>query len=218
MSKDMLGATTLEALRRSKNGLLRDLGQKLAGSNKDEYLRILKRSLRKESPWIKAEDFPIWRSLSLGRSNQLSKRMPQRFRIGENEPGTLATANLLEAIRTTSYDDSTQVDLVRVSFRQLGLDHLSSYDDFLLRVPQCGLELCPQGLALALRKNYNDQPVGEWIYVAMKPIAYKPQYGLKELPYIFVVANMEGDLLLTAHYADASNNEMVLVKPRRATS
>jgi hypothetical protein len=61
------------------------------------------------------------------------------------------------------------------------------------RGAELGLELCPSDLGPHLRLQYTDQPMGETMYVAMKPIT-----TLDGEPRIFVVAHNTGGLSLDA--------------------
>jgi hypothetical protein len=210
MSKDMLGEKTLEALRRSRSGLLRDLAQKLASPNKDEYLRILKRAMRKESPWVSADDFPVWRTITM-------KPLPPslyRYELGGHCSHEMERVmpQLVKEVKSRWSPGRTELDLVRVSCRQLGIVRRgwnSDEEDFFVRALQCGLYPCPEGAALALRDSYDDQPMGEWLWMGMHSLAAE---GRK---YVFVVANMAGDLLLTADNPTSTSSDIILVKPRK---
>jgi len=61
------------------------------------------------------------------------------------------------------------------------------------RANQLGLKLCPPDLAPHLRLQYNDQPRGERLYVAMKPITASDGE-----PRIFVLASTSDGLGLDA--------------------
>jgi hypothetical protein len=84
------------------------------------------------------------------------------------------------------------VGLVVLSVDELGAQaRAMSLADVYARARQIGLDLCPAEVAPRLRLDYRDQPRGEFLHIAMEPIA---TYGgaLTTL----VVANVDGDLLL----------------------
>lgn len=59
------------------------------------------------------------------------------------------------------------------------------------RVRQLGLQLCPAVLGPEIRLQYTDQPLGERLFIAMKPIASEDGE-----PRIFVVAHEANGLAL----------------------
>ena len=65
----------------------------------------------------------------------------------------------------------TDVELVRVSAADLGVETESSLADVYKRARQVGLQLCPAEVGPQLRLDYRDQPRGEALTIAMEPIA-----------------------------------------------
>jgi hypothetical protein len=64
------------------------------------------------------------------------------------------------------------LDLVVVSVAELGFaEDGTSIDAIYARARSLGLELCPPDLGLALRLNYINQPRGEFLHIAMRPVA-----------------------------------------------
>jgi hypothetical protein len=63
-----------------------------------------------------------------------------------------------------------EVRLTIVSVRELGLTEEASWDEILAKGKELGLETCPPETALHLRIDYTEQPIREWVYVAMEPI------------------------------------------------
>ena len=64
------------------------------------------------------------------------------------------------------------VDLVVVSMAELGFDlDGASLRDIYARANTFGLELCPPEVGPILRLNYLDQPLGEFLHIAMRPVA-----------------------------------------------
>ena len=66
----------------------------------------------------------------------------------------------------------TELDLVVVSVADLGFgDQGAPLRDIYARALASGLELCPAEVGPVLRLNYLDQPPGEFLHVAMRPVA-----------------------------------------------
>ena len=64
-----------------------------------------------------------------------------------------------------------ELDLVVLSVFDLGFDDRASLHDIYARAVAQGFELCPAEAGPALRLNYLDQPVGEFLHIAMRPVA-----------------------------------------------
>ncbi len=87
----------------------------------------------------------------------------------------------------------TELDLVVLTAADLGLDREDgvSLDDIYARAELLGFALCPAEVGPQLRLQYLDQRVGEFLHVAMRPLA---RYGGD--PISFTVANGGAGLLL----------------------
>ena len=86
----------------------------------------------------------------------------------------------------------TEVDLVVVSPAELGLTaELVSLRDIYDRAEKLGLRLAPAEVGPALRLQYLDQPIGEFLHIGMKPIV-----TWQGDPAIFVVVNGGAGLIL----------------------
>jgi hypothetical protein len=66
--------------------------------------------------------------------------------------------------------EKTVVELAIVSAAELGVQSESSLTDFYNRARQLGLMLCPAEVALQLRLDYRNQPLGETLIIAMEPV------------------------------------------------
>ena len=64
-----------------------------------------------------------------------------------------------------------EVDLVAASVAELGFGNGTSYKDIRARALELELDLCPAEVGPQLRLQYNDQPLGDWLRIAMQPIA-----------------------------------------------
>jgi hypothetical protein len=63
------------------------------------------------------------------------------------------------------------MDLAVLSVNQLSPGKQSSLAAIFARVRKLGYALCPPEVAVQLRLQYNDQPIGEFLDIAMEPIA-----------------------------------------------
>src|SRR5262249_3195267 len=108
------------------------------------------------------------------------------------------------------------VDLVLVSAAQLGLaGEQAAVADIHARARHLGLELCSAEIGPQLRLDYLDQPVGDFVRLAMEPIE---TYG--GVLVDFTVANGGASLLLLGGFAQAetvvnANVRFVFVRPTR---
>ena len=64
-----------------------------------------------------------------------------------------------------------ELDLVVLSVFQFGFSDRASLRDIYARVVAQGFELCPAEVGPALRLDYLDQPLGEFLHIAMRPVA-----------------------------------------------
>ena len=70
----------------------------------------------------------------------------------------------------TTAKKSEHADLVRLKVRDLNLDNPTTENIF-KKAQELGLELCPAEVGPQYRLQYIDQPMNEWLYIAMKQIA-----------------------------------------------
>jgi hypothetical protein len=142
-----------------------------------------------------AGDIPVWKTITLGTYrdvNALREHLDSRH-CGLDEtahgspgqaarvPGTMAplqcglgdsAAEIIGRPAFTLSKTRTDVNLVLVSVSELGFkDKGATMADIYARAQQLGLELCPAEVGPQLRLQYLDQPLGEFLHIAMKPIA-----------------------------------------------
>jgi hypothetical protein len=99
----------------------------------------------------------------------------------------------------TLASSQTGIDLVVVSAAALGIAGLSaSLRDIYSRAEKLGLSLAPAEVGPALRLQYFNQPIGEFLHVAMQPII-----TWEGEPVIFVVANGGAGLILIGQKSSA---------------
>ncbi len=67
--------------------------------------------------------------------------------------------------------ESKSYELVSFSVSQLGFPNGATLQEVYKKAEELGLELCPAEVGPQLRLQYKDQPEGEWLRIAMNPIA-----------------------------------------------
>ncbi len=160
MSEDMLGGITLASVA----GLINDLFSKLTGPDGHLWLSAFKRFLRKENPWPK---LPTWRTVKLG-THKSVEALTKAIETGGSQLSNWARdiSNKVTLAKAVS-----EVELVTVTVAELGFPKGATRKDIYDRAISLGLSLCPAEVGMQLRLRYEDQPKGEWLLVAMEPIA-----------------------------------------------
>ena len=92
-------------------------------------------------------------------------------------------------------DEDTEVDLVKVTVAELGFKNGARHNQIYERAKELGLGLCPPEVGPQLRLQYQDQPNGEWILVAMEPIVDSDGN-----PKLFVVGHDDSGLWLDSRW------------------
>ena len=141
-------------------GLLNDLNDKLGGENGDRWLEKLKQMLREAT-------FPTWRKLQIGLLWSVDSLhqllVDDGFKISEYAGQILNKAKLVKGV--------TELELVVITQVDLGFPEGTTFENMVLRAKEWGLERCPAEVGPYLRLVYKDQPKGEWLRIAMEPIA-----------------------------------------------
>ena len=141
-------------------------------------------------------DIAIWRTATLGTYKTIDALRDaldaERIHVGDSADEILGRpAFKLSKIRRDRH-------LVILAVSELGFEEEgASPVDIYARARQLGFELCPAELGPQLRLQYLNQPLGEFLHIAMAPIAL---YGGE--PADFTVANGGAGLILIAGYAD----------------
>ena len=111
--------------------------------------------------------FTPWRTLKLGthRSTEsLSKAHTDGgFRIGDR------AAQILK--KTALAETETEIELVLVTVAELGFEKATRRDAIYDRAKELGLDLVPAEAGPQLRRQYANQPMNEWMVMAMEPVA-----------------------------------------------
>jgi hypothetical protein len=110
---------------------------------------------------------PVWKTISLGTYDNVAalREAVRRY------TGWLAGRGLDGPDFAVS-KTRTDIDLVLLFVAELGFEGESApLAEIHARATQLGLEPCPAEVAPQLRLQYLDQPVGEFLHIAMKPLA-----------------------------------------------
>src|SRR5262245_39736121 len=115
-------------------------------------------------------DFPVWKRITLGTHKGVNGVRDaldaHNIRVGESADEILGRP----AFRFSK--TPSPLDLVVLSAFDLGLAKGShSLAEIYRRPRELGLELCPPEAAPQLRLEYLNQPIGEFLHVAMAPVA-----------------------------------------------
>jgi hypothetical protein len=118
-----------------------------------------------------ALETPIWKTITVGGSKGVNavrdalETAPCHMAIADDADEILGRP-AFPFIKTPR-----ELDLVVLSVFELGFDDQASLHDIYARAVALGFELCPAEVGPALRLNYLDQPPGDSLHVAMKPVA-----------------------------------------------
>ncbi len=111
-----------------------------------------------------AHTFQPWKKIGLGTHDKpsLLKALVAGYEINKWDRVTVATIPLDSRPR--------QVSLTRVTVRELGFPEGASRRKVYTRARQRGLMLCPAEVGPQLRLQHHDQPDGECLNIASKPV------------------------------------------------
>jgi len=117
----------------------------------------------------KPAHFQIWRTITLGAYEGVDAYRRALdlagIKIGE------AADEILGRPAFPYGGTKKDLKLVLLSAADLGVEAESSLADVYTRARQVGLELCPAEVGLQLRLDYRNQPPGEALHIAMRPVA-----------------------------------------------
>jgi hypothetical protein len=166
--KDMLGPVirVLVTVPKSWLGTILDLVNKLAGSETDEWFAELVRFLRKEPCWV-VRPFEIFKTIKLG-THKLVDDLRQSLKDNGNRISDWGNDILG---KTTLAESETEVTLHVATVKELTGKDCATNREINEAIRSKGYNLCPAEVGPQLRLQYPDQPKGEWLRVAMKPIA-----------------------------------------------
>ncbi len=152
---------------------IRDAAAKCPRSTPSATSQVAPPSVARQQPpaveRISATAIPVWKTIAIGTYKGVDAAM-------DAGPCPIALGDWAdEILGRPSFPFSrkpTELDLVVVSVADLGFgDQGAPLRDIYARALASGLELCPAEVGPVLRLNYLDQPPGEFLHVAMRPVA-----------------------------------------------
>jgi hypothetical protein len=161
-----------------------------------------------------ASGIPVWKTITLG-TYKSANALRDALKAARCGIGDLA-GGALDWPAFTVTKTETPVDLIVLSAAELVSEAKSvSLAEIYSRATQLGLELCHAEIAPRLRLQYQDQPAGELLHVAMEPIP------TDRGPVAFTLGNGGAGLFLIggdgrADRMVSSTARFVFVRPRPA--
>jgi hypothetical protein len=161
-----------------------------------------------------ASELPIWKTITVGQHrgvNAVRNALDEaRIAVGDSADEILGRPAFAFA------RERRQLDLVLLSVAALGFGQGGTLADIHARAVRLGFELCPEEVGPQLRLQYLNQPVGEFLHVAMQP---QRTYGGELID--FTLANSGAGLSLLGGSARpdlvvARNVVFVFVRPSPA--
>ena len=154
-------------------GIVDDL--KAAGGGDEEIAALGRKEVRGRVAGVlleatKKATFPAWRTLTVNPN----LRTADDFRRALTDKGFLISGwanDILDRANLTVPESVTELELVVLSNAKLGFPNGAIYGDTCRRILELGYDLCPPRAGPELRIQYSDQPLGEWLILAMEPVA-----------------------------------------------
>jgi hypothetical protein len=160
-----------------------------------------------------AVDAPIWKTISIGTPENVetlrNALWRKRCRIGP------IIAEVLDHPNFTISKSRERVQLAALSVSELGFqENPVSLAEIYARAAKLGYELCPAEIGPQLRLQYMNQPLGEFLHIAMQPVPTR-----RSRLVIFAVANGgEGLILISSDgnpdFKPPLSSRFVFVKPQ----
>ena len=115
--------------------------------------------------------FQIWKTIKLGTSLKTADDFRRALKQAGCKLGNKWGNDVIDQCAFTASETETDADLVVISVAELGFKNGATRTDIYTRAQELGLSLCPAEVGPQLRLQYTNQPKGEWLLVAMEPIA-----------------------------------------------
>lgn len=115
-------------------------------------------------------EFTVFKTIKLGTGPKNANDFRKAIKDNGFSIGDYANDILGKPAFTVAAEE-TKLDLVVVSVAELGFKDGATPKQIYARAKELGLDLCPAEVGPQLRLQYKDQPKGEWLVIAMEPIA-----------------------------------------------
>jgi hypothetical protein len=115
-----------------------------------------------------AADIHVWKTITLGIYRDLAT-----VRVALEQAGCAVGDDVDAMLDSAAFPLAhapRAIDLVVVSVAQLGFSKEASRAEIFARAKELGLQLCPPEVGPILRLQYPEQPVGEFLRIAMEPV------------------------------------------------
>jgi hypothetical protein len=147
-----------------------------------------------------ARAWKTWKTIKLGTglktADDFRKALKASgFRIGDYANDILGKPAFIAAVK------ETEMELVKASVGELGFKNGANQQEIYQKAQELGLKLCPNEVGPQLRLQYPDQPNGEWLVIAMEPIAVS--VGFLRLFYVW---HADDDQWLNSSYDYPDNS------------
>lgn len=130
---------------------------------------ILNSSVESSFPKMPNE-FQVWKTIKLGTGIKDAAGFRKAISDAKMRIGNYAD-DILGKPAFKASDTEQDVDLVTMTVAELGFKGNATYKQICDKAIELGLELCPAEVGPQLRLQYTDQPMNEWVIVAMEAIA-----------------------------------------------
>ena len=129
----------------------------------------------------KTAEFKTWKTIKLGTGFKTADDFHHAVKAAGNKISDWGNDILGQPAFTASTKHTT-IDLVVMSNAQLGFEDGATVQETYDRAKTLGLKLCPAEVGPQLRMQYADQPMDEWLLIAMEPVAVS--YGILSVFYV----------------------------------
>lgn len=120
--------------------------------------------------------------------------------VNKNIEVTSYAKSMIDSGDFTVRKNSEKIELVRLKVKDLGFPRGATTQEIYQKAKDLGLALCPPEVGPQLRLQYEDQPLGEYIFIAMKQIT-----ASDGLPHVFELARRGGGLWLNGLWTTSDN-------------
>lgn len=140
--------------------------------------------------------FSTWRTVKIGSHVSVEDLKSDITKGGHNISDY--SKDILGKPAFTLADQESELELVKVTARELGFSNGATRKDIYNRAIEQGLMICPSEVGPQLKLQYKDQPKGEWLLIAMEPITVSDG----DLRVFRVERDDDGESWLSTDYDD----------------